>query len=67
MFAAGLFVVLLGGVLSDKLVRKKGLLFGRRFFGMTILGGTAIALFITGFTSSLFWLLVDSTTHMVVK
>jgi len=52
MFATGLFVVLLGGFLSDRLVRKKGLLFGRRFFGMTILGGTAIALFITGFTSS---------------
>lgn len=52
MFATGLFVVLFGGFLSDSLVRKKGLLFGRRFFGMTILGGTAMALLITGFTSS---------------
>jgi len=52
MFATGLFVVLFGGFLSDKLVRKKGLLFGRRFFGMTILGGTSIALLIIGFTSS---------------
>ena len=52
MFATGLLVVLFGGVLSDKLVRKKGLLFSRRFFGMTILGGTAMALFIIGFTSS---------------
>ena len=52
MFATGLLVVLLGGFLSDRLVRKKGLLFGRRFLGMTILGGTAVALFITGFTAS---------------
>ncbi len=52
MFATGLLVVLFGGVLSDRLVRKKGLLFSRRFFGMTILGGTAMALFIIGFTSS---------------
>jgi ACS family glucarate transporter-like MFS transporter len=52
MFAIGLIVVLSGGFLSDRLVKRKGLLFGRRFFGMTILGGTAIALFITGFTSS---------------
>jgi nitrate/nitrite transporter NarK len=52
MFATGLFVVVLGGFLSDRLVRKKGLLFSRRFFGMSILGGTALALLITGFTSS---------------
>jgi ACS family glucarate transporter-like MFS transporter len=52
MFAAGLMVVLFGGVLSDRLVKQKGVLFGRRFFGMAILGGTAIALLITGFTSS---------------
>jgi nitrate/nitrite transporter NarK len=52
MFATGLIAVLFGGILSDKLVRKKGVLFGRRFFGMTILGGAAVALLITATTSS---------------
>ena len=52
MFAGGVIVVLLGGTFFDWLVRKKGLLFSRRSMGMTILGGTAVSLFITGVTSS---------------
>ena len=62
MFAMGLIVVLAGGHLSDWVVRKKGLLFGRRFFGMSILGGTAIALLITGFTSSNTVVVITLTT-----
>jgi len=52
MFAMGLLVVLFGGLFSDRLVKSRGILFGRRFFGMIILGGTAMALLVTGFTSS---------------
>jgi MFS transporter, ACS family, glucarate transporter len=62
MFASGLIVVLFGGLLSDRLVKLKGLLFGRRFFGMSILGGTAIALLITGFTSSNIVVVISLTT-----
>jgi len=52
MFATGILIVPLGGFVSDWLTRKKGLLFSRRFLGMIILGGTAIALSVVGFTSS---------------
>jgi sugar phosphate permease len=62
MFASGLVVVLFGGVLSDRLVKAKGVLFGRRFFGMSILGGTAIALLITGFTTSNIIVVISLTT-----
>jgi MFS family permease len=52
MFGTGIVIVPLGGIFSDWLTKKKGLLFSRRSLGMTILGGTAIALFVVGFTSS---------------
>ena len=52
LFATGIIIIPLGGFYSDWLVRKKGLLFSRRFLGMVILGGTSVALFITGFSSN---------------
>jgi sugar phosphate permease len=52
VFVAGLIGIILSGFLSDWLVKKKGLLFGRRFFGVIVLGGTAAALFATSITSS---------------
>lgn len=52
IFAMGIAVTMAGGHFADWLVRKKGLLFARRSMGMTILGGSAISLFITAFTSS---------------
>jgi len=52
MFGTGIVIVPMGGIFSDWLTRKKGVLFSRRFLGMIILGGTAIALFIAGLTSS---------------
>ena len=52
VFVSGLIGIILSGFLSDWLVKKKGLLFGRRFFGVIVLGGTAVALFIAGITSS---------------
>jgi len=52
VFVSGLIGISLSGFLSDWLVRKKGLLFGRRFFGVTVLGATAIGLFVTGLTSN---------------
>ncbi|HEU5165594.1 MAG TPA: MFS transporter [Chitinophagaceae bacterium] len=52
MFGTGILIVPLGGIFSDWLTRKKGLLFSRRSLGMTILGGTAVALLVVGLTSS---------------
>jgi ACS family glucarate transporter-like MFS transporter len=51
VFVSGLIGISLSGFLSDCLVRKRGLLFSRRFFGVTVLGATAVALFTTGLTS----------------
>jgi MFS transporter, ACS family, glucarate transporter len=50
VFVSGLIGISLSGFLSDWLVLKRGLLFSRRFFGIIVLGATAIALFIAGFT-----------------
>ena len=52
MFSVGILITLAGGHFADWLVKNKGLTFTRRALGMTILGGTAVALFITGITSS---------------
>lgn len=44
VFITGVVVVLSVGVVSDWLVRKRGLVFGRRFFGVLAQGGSCIFL-----------------------
>jgi len=52
VFATGIVVVMSVGLLSDWLVKKRGILFSRRFFGMFALGGLSISLIVTCFISN---------------
>ena len=51
LFVVGIAGFLLGGFTGDLLVRKKGLLFGRRFVGMVGLGMCGILIFFAGILS----------------
>ena len=48
LFVAGFVGLLIGGFCSDWLVRKKGLVFGRRFMGMTGLGLCGVFILLAG-------------------
>jgi MFS transporter, ACS family, glucarate transporter len=48
LFVAGFAGLLIGGFCSDWLVRKKGLVFGRRFMGMTGLGLCGVFILLAG-------------------
>jgi sugar phosphate permease len=52
VFATGIVVVMSVGLLSDWLVKKRGVLFSRRFFGMFALGGLSTSLIVTCFISN---------------
>ena len=52
VFITGIIVVTLAGVSSDWLVKKRGLLFARRFFGMFALGGLSISLLAASITTN---------------
>jgi len=47
MFTAGIISHLAGGFISDWIVKRKGLRFGRRFIGMTGLGTCGLLIFLT--------------------
>jgi sugar phosphate permease len=52
VFITGIIVVMSVGLLSDWLVKKRGVLFSRRFFGMFALGGLSASLIVTCFISN---------------
>src|ERR1044072_6716701 len=47
VFITGVIVVLSVGIVSDWLVKKRGLVFGRRLFGVLAQGGSCICLLLT--------------------
>jgi MFS transporter, ACS family, glucarate transporter len=52
LFIIGIAGALIAGVLSDKIVKKKGLLFGRRSVGIIALGITGFCFLVTATTSN---------------
>jgi len=52
VFITGVVVVLSVGVVSDWLVKKRGLLFGRRLFGVLAQGGSGICILLACFISN---------------
>jgi sugar phosphate permease len=52
VFITGVLVVLSVGIISDWLVKKRGLVFGRRFFGVLAQGGSCICLLVACFISN---------------
>jgi MFS transporter, ACS family, glucarate transporter len=52
VFITGVIVVLSVGVVSDWLVKKRGLVFGRRFFGVLAQGGSCIFLLLASLISN---------------
>ena len=52
VFIAGIFGSVISGWLSDWLVKRKGLRFGRRVIGATALGALAISFFVEAITTS---------------
>jgi MFS transporter, ACS family, glucarate transporter len=52
LFIVGIAGALLAGTLSDRLVKRKGLSFGRRFIGIIALGMTGFCFLVTATTSS---------------
>jgi len=52
VFITGVFVVLSVGIVSDWMVKKRGLVFGRRLFGVLAQGGSAICILLACLTSN---------------
>jgi sugar phosphate permease len=59
LFFFGMTGALLSGILNDKLVRKKGLVFGRRLIGFLSLGFAGICLLVTATTVSNYVVIVS--------